>query len=111
MKKSIFIALVFAAAVAVSGKHPEFSHDVTGNIKPWTNENFPDLSVNNGEFSFAVIPDRTGRARKGVFERAMKKINMLRPDLPSASAIWSKAVRSVKKVPAPSMPSGKVSGQ
>ena len=80
MKKSIFIALVFAAAVAVSGKHPEFTHDITGNIKPWTNENFPDLSVNNGEFSFAVIPDRTGRARKGVFEGAMKKINMLRPD-------------------------------
>ena len=79
MKKYILMMLLLAAG-ATFGKHPEFSHDVTGNVKPWTNENFPDLSVQDGEFSFAVIPDRTGRPRGGVFEGAMKKINMLRPD-------------------------------
>ena len=80
MKKIIFATFLLIAAGIVCEARPEFSHDVTGNIKPWTNENFPDLSVDKGEFSFAVIPDRTGRPREGVFEGAMKKINMLRPD-------------------------------
>lgn len=79
MKKLILLILLLTAE-ATFGKNPEFSHDVTGAVKPWTNENFPALSVNDGDFSFAVIPDRTGRPRKGVFESAMKKINMLRPD-------------------------------
>lgn len=79
MKKIAVLALLLAGSM-IFAKHPEFSHDVTGKLKPWTNENFPDLTVNDGAFSFAVIPDRTGRPRAGVFEGAMKKINMLRPD-------------------------------
>ncbi len=78
MKKLILLAFLLAAG-ATFGKHPEFSHDITGTVKPWTNENFPDLSEKDGEFSFAVIPDRTGRPRKGGFKNGPETANIL-PD-------------------------------
>ena len=77
--KVLVFGVILSAGGILFGGHPEFSHDVKGEVKPWTNGKFPDLSVNEGDFSFAVIPDRTGSHREGVFREAMKKINMLRP--------------------------------
>ncbi|MFS4417767.1 PA14 domain-containing protein [Maribacter sp. 2307ULW6-5] len=46
-------------------------------MKPWTNKPF----YNNPEnFQFAVVSDRTGGHRKGVFGSALKKINTLYPE-------------------------------
>jgi hypothetical protein len=44
---------------------------------PWTN-----LEMNNrpGTFHFAVVSDRTGGHRPGVFTRAVRMINMLQPE-------------------------------
>ena len=78
--KKIAIFLTVLTALVLPGAHPEFNADITGDKKPWTNENFPDISVDNGNFTFAVVPDRTGGARKGVFQAAMHKINSLCPD-------------------------------
>ena len=80
MKHLMFLVLSVVLLLLGCGISPEFSHNVEGKVKPWTNENFPDLSVEEGEFSFAVIPDRAGTPRKGVFRTAMAKINMLQPD-------------------------------
>ena len=55
----------------------DFTHDVTGEKKPWTHENF---NTDDGKFSFVIIPDRTGDERPGVFPEAIKKANMLQPD-------------------------------
>src|SRR5438067_12419368 len=44
---------------------------------PWTNLHFnndPD------EFQFAIVGDRTGRHRPGVFEKGISKLNLLRPE-------------------------------
>ncbi|GAB4156956.1 MAG: hypothetical protein Tsb009_34010 [Planctomycetaceae bacterium] len=44
---------------------------------PWTN-----LRVNNRpkDFQFAIVTDRTGGRRPGVFTRAVEKINLLQPE-------------------------------
>ena len=78
--KKITVLLTVLAALVLNAGHPEFVSDVTGDKKPWTNENFPNISADGGNFSFAVVPDRTGSERKGVFQAAMHKINSLCPD-------------------------------
>ena len=49
----------------------------TGERNPWTN-----LDMNNrpGTFRFAVISDRTGGHRPGIFGRSVRMINMLQPE-------------------------------
>src|SRR5689334_5455531 len=44
---------------------------------PWTH-----LKVNNDprSFQFAIVTDRTGGHREGVFESAMPKLNLLQPE-------------------------------
>lgn len=43
---------------------------------PWTNLNFKDQSK---DFNFAIVSDRTGGERPGVFEDAIFKLNKLKP--------------------------------
>ena len=59
MKQLMFLVLSVVLLLLGCGISPEFSHNVEGKVKPWTNENFPDLSVEEGEFSFetAIIKD------------------------------------------------------
>lgn len=55
----------------------EFTSDVTTAAKPWTHLNFrndPDA------FQFAIVSDRTGGHREGVFESAVDKLNLLQPE-------------------------------
>ena len=51
--------------------------DVQGESKPWTH-----LDVNNGEdqFQFAIVTDRTGGHRPGVFMDGVNKLNLLQPE-------------------------------
>ena len=50
-------------------EHSSFVHTLGEGPKPWTNERFLDDSA---EFTFAVVPDRTGGERKGVFGKGAK---------------------------------------
>ena len=51
---------------------PGFSHSVKTTQKPWTHTKF----LNNPEhFQFAIVSDRTGGVRRGVFPKAVKKLN------------------------------------
>ena len=54
-----------------------FEHDVTTAAKPWTHDRF---SNDAGDFQFAIVSDRTGSERPGVFGPALKKLNLLRPE-------------------------------
>ncbi len=45
--------------------------------KPWTNRNINDKP---GQFQFAIVTDRTGGHRPGVFEDGVKKLNLLQPE-------------------------------
>lgn len=51
--------------------------DVAETTNPWTHLNF----LNNPEqFQFAIVTDRTGGHRPGIFETAITKLNLLRPE-------------------------------
>lgn len=51
--------------------------DTEGDVHPWNN-----LDVNNGAetFQFAIVSDRTGGVRPGVFPVAVEKLNLLQPE-------------------------------
>jgi len=55
-----------------------FSHDVKTDKKPWTH--LDSGSRSGDDFSFAILADRTGRPRAGVFENAIATMNRMRPD-------------------------------
>ncbi|MBT3637824.1 MAG: hypothetical protein HN531_12850 [Opitutae bacterium] len=54
-----------------------FKHSVSTKKKPWTNKNFLNDPYN---FQFALLSDRTGGVRAGVFSKAVKKLNELQPE-------------------------------
>ncbi len=54
-----------------------FYSPVSGEATPWTNLNFRN---NPADFQFAVMADRTGGCRPGVFEKACDKLNLLQPE-------------------------------
>jgi len=56
---------------------PNFSHSVETAKKPWTQRAFRNHPK---DFQFAIVTDRTGGMRPGVFPRAVKKINELQPE-------------------------------
>jgi hypothetical protein len=56
----------------------EFQHRISGEIRPWTNEEF-DAADN--KFTFAVFSDLTGGERERVFEIAVAQLSLLRPEL------------------------------
>ena len=57
---------------------PAFQHDVSGEVRPWTNEEF---DAANDKFTFAVFSDLTGGERERIFEIAVAQLAMLRPEL------------------------------
>ena len=56
---------------------PGFRIDAPTEGKPYTHLNFHNKAEN---FQFVVMGDRTGGARRGVFEDAIRKINQLQPE-------------------------------
>ena len=83
MKNWFLAALAFSCfpPPAQSQSGPErdknFSHSVTTKMKPWTKREFLNQPNN---FQFAIVTDRTGGMRPGVFPRAVKKVNELQPE-------------------------------
>ena len=72
-----FLFSAVAAVMSLCALADVFSSDLKGVAKPWSNERFLD---DPNEFMFAVVPDRTGGERKGVFGKAMDALNLLRPE-------------------------------
>jgi serine/threonine-protein phosphatase CPPED1 len=62
--------------VSASERSPDLVIDVHARANPWT-----ALPARSGgeRFSFVLIPDRTGNARPGVFERALAVTDLLAP--------------------------------
>lgn len=55
----------------------DFEADVSTEAKPWTHLEFQNDPDN---FQFAVVSDRTGSPRAGVFQDAVKKLNWMMPE-------------------------------
>ena len=72
------VIVVLAAFVLIAGcAHAPMRHDVQTAAKPWTHTTFCD---DPQAFHFAVMSDRTGGHRLGVFEGAVDKVNLLQPE-------------------------------
>ncbi|MEX2316072.1 MAG: metallophosphoesterase [Pirellulales bacterium] len=83
---SVVSILALAAVISVSGVRDggPLGRNVgeglaveTAAANPWTH-----LKINNraGDFQFAIVTDRTGGHRPGVFSKAVGKINLLQPE-------------------------------
>ncbi|MEM1441826.1 MAG: metallophosphoesterase [Verrucomicrobiota bacterium] len=77
---SVF-GLVFVGVSLAEESGPEaeqeFSHRVETDKKPWTRREFRNDPQN---FQFAIVTDRTGGMRRGVFPEAVHKVNELQPE-------------------------------
>lgn len=54
-----------------------FSHQLSSKALPWTGKNFDNSAA---QFQFAIVSDRTGAHRPGVFGYALKKLNRMHPE-------------------------------
>ncbi len=78
MKRIIFLCLlgqVLAGSFGF-GQAARIEVDTRTPPQPWTNLEVADPAQN---FHFAIITDRTGGARPGVFQEAIHKLNLLQP--------------------------------
>ncbi len=79
MKQTKLFLLIAATMLLASACTPkkDFKTDVDTNLKPWTNLDFYNDPDN---FQFAIVSDRQGGMRPGIFEKGIEKINLIMPE-------------------------------
>jgi len=73
----MLVVLLLASIAGCESQALVVQLPVTNGPKPWTHENFRNDSRN---FQFAVVGDRTGSHRHGIFGQAVRKLNRLQPE-------------------------------
>mgnify|MGYP006266254775 CR=1 FL=1 len=73
----VLYPLLFLLLSSVLAAQSDFEHTLNTEALPWTNRAFDDAP---GQFQFAVVSDRTGGHRAGIFGDAMAKLNLLHPE-------------------------------
>ncbi|MAE85228.1 MAG: hypothetical protein CMB80_21010, partial [Flammeovirgaceae bacterium] len=79
MKKLLFLA-IFSSLVFLSNAQSDDARiiiDIPSSQKPWNHINWND---SESQFQFAIVTDRTGGHRPGVFPMGIKKLNLLQPE-------------------------------
>ena len=74
----VTVAVVFAVITSAYGQTSEpLKIDVEKDVNPWTH-----LDINNDpqNFQFAIVSDRNGGNRPGIFDDAIRKLNLLQPE-------------------------------
>ena len=74
--KTIFF-LMTLTGLSFAQEKPRIIYDLSSSEKPWNNI---DLNNSAENFQFAIVTDRTGGHRPGVFLDAVKKLNLLQPE-------------------------------
>jgi len=74
---NVILCAVVSLAFAHSPFAEDFAPDVETEKKPWTSL---DALNNPDAFQFAIVTDRTGGHRDGIFEDGVKKLNLLQPE-------------------------------
>ena len=79
MKKNdfIFSVVLFLSVFAGCTSKQSFKTDVDTKLKPWTNLDFYNDPSN---FQFAIVSDRNGGMRRGIFEKGVEKLNLMMPE-------------------------------
>ena len=73
----ILLAAIIAMTLSACNRQKPFRSDVNTDKKPWTNMEFNNNPEN---FQFAIVSDRNGGCRPGVFEKAVEKLNLMQPE-------------------------------
>lgn len=69
--------ITITLSVVLLGCHAQTRVGVAPGPNPWTHLRF---NSDPRDFQFAIIPDRTGRVRPGVWANAIEKLNLLQPE-------------------------------
>ena len=77
MQKTNLILLLLLALTGCTVTDSNLKSQTPEKINPWTHLNFNN-DPNN--FQFAIVSDRTGNNRPGVFARAVDKLNLMQPE-------------------------------
>ncbi len=78
MRFALFAMILLAFSYSTQAQDlPKIIIDTEGSVHPWSS-----LEVNNNpeNFQFAIVTDRTGGHRPGVFPTAIEKLNLLQPE-------------------------------
>jgi len=74
---NLIVIAVVIILTGSAGPEPDLRIQPSDDANPWTHLNFYN-DPNN--FQFAIVSDRSGHIRPGVFESAVEKLNLLRPE-------------------------------
>lgn len=74
---NLFVVVLAIILVGCAGIEPDLKIQASDGANPWTHLN---LYNNPDNFQFAIISDRTGGHRPGVFADAVEKLNLLKPE-------------------------------
>lgn len=77
IRNFVFTALIIVLMVSGCTPKKDFKTDVDTSKKPWTNLDFYNDPSN---FQFAIVADRNGGMRRGVFEEGVEKLNLVMPE-------------------------------
>ncbi len=78
--KTLPVIVALAGALTLASASPalaETGASAPAEVQPFTAKPVTDPQ---GSFRFAIMSDRTGGARAGVFERAIEQVNLLKPE-------------------------------
>lgn len=76
-KHLLVVILLVTLANCLTAGNPAFKSEQSKNIHPWTHLTFRNDPLN---FQFAIVSDRHAACRPGIFEDAVKKLNLLQPE-------------------------------
>lgn len=76
-RSSLLLVLAFLSTQVLAQDKPRIVVDIPTNQKPWNNINWNESEE---QFQFAIVTDRTGGHRPGVFMDAVRKLNLLQPE-------------------------------
>ncbi|MEM7659819.1 MAG: sugar-binding protein, partial [Bacteroidota bacterium] len=77
MQRSICILLLALFALPLFAQTPRILIEAEEGVNPW---NHLEVNRQPGSFQFAIVTDRTGGLRPGVFPVAVDKLNLLQPE-------------------------------
>ncbi|MCG8390810.1 MAG: hypothetical protein MJA30_35005, partial [Cytophagales bacterium] len=69
--------LIVGSLSTLAQQSPRIIVDIPTSQKPWNNIDWNDSKE---QFQFAIVTDRTGGHRPGVFLEGMKRLNLLQPE-------------------------------
>ncbi|NKI33285.1 metallophosphoesterase [Croceivirga thetidis] len=74
---SILLITLLTSFTGIAQDKPTIYIDIPTNQKPW---NHIEWNNDSEKFQFAIVTDRTGGHRPGVFPTGIKKLNLLQPE-------------------------------